>query len=451
MGRGYAARVLGTLAITSLLIIALTPSLVTAESLTYTYRLDTSGVATVTVIATNLSGLYTYTVLLDKGVIPETVSVINASNGEPVPTNLTGNKLTIYLMNMTSSVIITYTAVVGNLTTEGYVVAVVSPQGPANIVLPKGAALLYFNGSPSISMKGSVIVLSYSGAGTYEVKYLPPPPPTTTTTTTTTATVTKSLTTTATATTTPTKSATSTTTTTTTSATPVTTTATKTVTTSTTTVTSKSATTTTSVSTTSPTTTKSLTTTSLSTTSTTKPLTTTLKTSTTSPTTTSTVASVSTGTTVRTKSAVVKTSKASPVTTKTTTTPSTTTTPKPSGPAIPTGLIAGVVAAIVAASIIASLLRRRPRTAQATSVPMEVIREELDERDAEILKALSEESMNISALAKKLGLSKSVVWRRANKLSRLGLISKVEEGGKVILKITNEGIKALDNILKGGK
>ncbi len=428
-----------------LIILSTLAPIVLAQSQTYTYRLDSSGVATVTVIATNLSGLYTYQLRLDKGVIPETVSVVNASTGDPVPINLTGNLLTIYLMNITSSVIITYTAVVGNLTTEGYVDAIVSPQGPSNIVLPNGAALLYFNGSPSIAMKGSVIVLTYSTAGTYEVKYLPPPPSTTTTTA-------KPVTTTIT---TSTTSATVTSTTTTTTA-PTKTSITVTKTTATT---SKTTTvpTTTSIRTTSPVTTAPLTKTTV-TTSKALPTTITTKTSTTTkavthivttstkPTTTSSLSVTSkTATKLTTTATTVKTI-ASPVTSK-----SVTTAPKPSGPTIPTGLIAGVVAAIVVASIITSLIRRRgTRSTQAASVPMEVVKEELDERDAEILKALKEESMNISALAKKLGLSKSVVWRRANKLSRLGLITKIEEGGKVILKITDEGIRALEELFKGG-
>ncbi len=416
----------------------LTPT-VLAQSLTYTYRLDSSGVATVTIIATNLSGLYTYQLRLDRGVIPETVSIVNATTGEPVPTNLTGDVLTIYLMNMTSSVIITYTAVVGNLTAEGYVDAVVSPQGPSNIVLPNGAALLYFNGSPSITMKGSVIVLTYSTAGTYEVRYLLPPPPTTTTTT---KPITTTTTTTATTTTTPTKTSTTPTTTKTTT-TPKTTTAS--VTTTTCTTPSTTSTTTTSIKTTLTTSKTSITTATKTTLTTTTKAATHAVTSTKSMTTSLTTnKTITKSTTTPTKSITTT----SPATSKSVTT---TTTPKPSGPTIPTGLIAGVVAAIVAASIIASLIRRRgARSTQAASVPMEIVKEELDERDAEILKALKEESMNISALAKKLGLSKSVVWRRANKLSRLGLITKVEEGGKVVLRITDEGIRALEELFKGG-
>lgn len=414
-----------------LVILSTLTSIVLAQSLTYTYRLDSSGVATVTIIATNLSGLYTYQLRLDKGVIPETVSVVNATTGEPVPTNLTGDVLTIYLMNMTSSVIITYTAVVGNLTAEGYVDAVVSPQGPSNIVLPNGAALLYFNGSPSITMKGLVIVLTYSTAGTYEVKYLLPPPPTTTTTTKPITTIT---TTTATTTTIPTKTLT----------TPTTT---KTTTTPKTTTTSVTTTSRTTLLTTSTTTTPiktTLTTSKTSITTVTKTATTATKVAThavmtTKPMTTSLITSKPTTKSITTTS---------PVTSKSVTT---TTTLKPLGPTIPTGLIAGIIATIVAASIIVSLIRRRgTRSTQVASVPMEVVKEELDERDAEMLKALKEESMNISALAKKLGLSKSVVWRRANKLSRLGLIIKVEEGGKVILKITDEGIRALEELFKGG-
>ncbi len=74
----------------------------------------------------------------------------------------------------------------------------------------------------------------------------------------------------------------------------------------------------------------------------------------------------------------------------------------------------------------------------------ELIRaEELDERDYEILKALKESTETISSLARKLGLSKSVVWRRVQKLLRLGLISKEDKGGRTYLSITEEGLKRL--------
>ncbi len=67
----------------------------------------------------------------------------------------------------------------------------------------------------------------------------------------------------------------------------------------------------------------------------------------------------------------------------------------------------------------------------------------LDERDITLLDLISKKETTISGLAKKAGLSKSVVWRRIRKLSNLGLIHREDVGAKTLLKITDSGLKAL--------
>jgi len=106
-------------------------------------------------------------------------------------------------------------------------------------------------------------------------------------------------------------------------------------------------------------------------------------------------------------------------------------------------LIALAVVAVIV--IIALKTRGGSRSGEAITVSAgELISaKELDERDYEILKALKGSTETISSLARKLGLSKSVVWRRVQKLVRLGLISKEDKGGRTYLSITEEGLRKL--------
>jgi len=109
-------------------------------------------------------------------------------------------------------------------------------------------------------------------------------------------------------------------------------------------------------------------------------------------------------------------------------------------------------AAAIAGGIAVSRRRGRGGVAGGSSAPApsgELVKAgELDERDVEILKALRESRETISSLARKLGLSKSVVWRRVQKLLRMGLISRSDEGGRTYLSLTDEGLRRLE---EGGK
>lgn len=95
-------------------------------------------------------------------------------------------------------------------------------------------------------------------------------------------------------------------------------------------------------------------------------------------------------------------------------------------------------------------LRRRGRGAgpSASTGPSgssaAAIAEELDDRDRAILAAVASDSKSISDLARELGLSKSVVWRRVNKLVEFGLLRRNQDkSGKVILELTDKGKEIL--------
>ncbi len=394
------------MALTALLMLLTVSALSEAQTVvtgTYVYALGTDGSADVNIIVSNVAGQATIYVKVDPGILPESLVAVD-EKGNIVPTNIVSPTIVQAIpANQSTQLFIRYEAIVGEVSGD-LVKDIIAPGGPATIRLPTGAALLYFNGTPSsIKMIGNQIVIEYSSAGTYEIEFTLPPPPTTTASTTTTTTTT------ATTSTTPTSSTTTSTT------TPPTTTSTR-----------PTSTTTTSV-------------TSVTTTSTPHSTTSTSTTQTTVATTTSrTTTTPATSTTVPTT--VTKTQQSTQISSSTVTK-----TTQPSQGNM-TWAYALIVIAIVTAIVVVTALRsRRASRGGSSAVGVgELIRaEELDERDYEILRTLKEGTETISSLARKLGLSKSVVWRRVQKLLRLGLISKEDKGGRTYLSITEEGLRKL--------
>ncbi len=400
-------RILTPAALTALLILLTVSALSEAQTLvtgTYVYTLGTDGSADVNIIVSNVTGQATIYVKVDPGILPESLVAVD-EKGNIVPTSIVSSTVVQAIpANQSTQLFIRYEAIVGEVS-GGLVKDIIAPGGPATIRLPAGAALLYFNGTPSsIKMVGNQIVIEYSSAGTYEIEFTLPPPPTTTASTATTST-----TTTATTSTTPTSSTTTSTT------TPPTTTSTR----------PTSTTITTSV-------------TSVTTASTPHSATSTSITQTTVATTSRTATASTTITTVPTTA--TKTQQSTQISSSTATK-----TTQPSQGNM-TWAYALIVIAIVTAIVvvIASRSRRASHSGSSAVGGGELIRaEELDERDYEILRTLKEGTETISSLARKLGLSKSVVWRRVQKLLRLGLISKEDKGGRTYLSITEEGLRRL--------
>lgn len=83
--------------------------------------------------------------------------------------------------------------------------------------------------------------------------------------------------------------------------------------------------------------------------------------------------------------------------------------------------------------------RRKSEEAELPKYDVETIKSEVDERDIEILKAVMIKELTISGLARELGLSKSVVWRRIRKLAHLKLITTTDVNGKIYIKVTPLG------------
>ncbi|MCD6428495.1 MAG: winged helix-turn-helix transcriptional regulator [Desulfurococcales archaeon] len=356
-----------------------------AYTVSYTYKLDPEGRASVTVMISGVEGTYAVYVKVDKGIVPGSAIATNEV-GNVLPVELVnGTTLAIYTANMSKDVVLSYTALVATQVTD-YIEVVISPAGPATVVLPKGAALLYFNGSATISMYDDTITLSYGSEGTYMIQFIPPIATTTSAATSPATTTTPAASTTTPATTMTTTSPTATTT-------------------------SPPPTTTTSSATT-PIPTESTSTTSQSPITTTSP--------------------ISTATSFTTKPSKITSATA----------------PPPSGEQNWGAYVAIVVALVVIIAVVLVAMARRRKGGAASAgiggLPSEgpsglIVEGNIDERDVEILRALKDEKLTISGLARKVGLSKSVIWRRVRKLADLGLINKVDEGGKTYLSLTRSG------------
>lgn len=417
---------LGASAILLLVLIALyvavIPVAAQQPSLSYVYKLRGDGSASVTIVITGLTGLVEYSFPISEEVVNDSLVAFN-EQGDIVLATYNGTHIIVYPMNATDKVIVQYEAIIGEVI-DGYVRINITVLGPATIVLPEGAGLIYFSGSPSVEIVGETIKLRYNVSGTIQLEYILAETetittPTTTETTTITTTTTETITTTPT----PTTETTTTTTTPTTSPTPITT--------PTTTTPTKS------VIVTTPTSTYTTTPTSTQQSPTESPTTSTTSTQpTTTPTTTTPIIA------------------STPATSETTVTTETTQAPSP----IPFATVAVFIVIIIVLLVAGIFLYKAKFSktyfssgtglSQGPSSPPspppsggEVVLMEhrgIDERDRLILSKLSEKPMSISELSRELGLSKSTVWRRIRKLEKEGYVITHEEGKKTIIKLTDK-------------
>ncbi|MEO3993173.1 MAG: winged helix-turn-helix transcriptional regulator [Desulfurococcaceae archaeon TW002] len=147
-----------------------------SSDIKYTYVLYPDGHADIKVVC-NVTGRETLELKLEKGYIDMTIIVFSDSE-IPLPYILEPDGRIIINTSYLNSVTIEYEAVVGNVSAEVQVDVLISPLGPADVILPLNSALLYFSGSPQVSTlsdptdKKFYIVLSYDKAGTYKLSFL---------------------------------------------------------------------------------------------------------------------------------------------------------------------------------------------------------------------------------------------------------------------------------------
>jgi len=286
----------------------------------YTYKLSPDGYASVTVVVSGVEGYYVIYVSVDGSALRDSIIAINDA-GEVLPVRLINETVVaVYTANTSRSVVLTYIALTSTQT-PGYFEALVSPSGPAKVVLPTGAALLYFNGSAEVAFVDNTITLTYSSGGRYLITFILPQATTA-------------------------------------SATPI---------------------------------------------------------------------PIQTNT--------------SPSTTPQTQSPTSPSPPQQTPEVQPGNWLPYITTALVVAAVAFTLiLLRRGRGGGSVSVGGGFATGgDIDERDVEILKALRGGRTTISGLARKLNLSKSVVWRRVKKLSELGLVSSVSEGDRTYITLTKAG------------
>ncbi len=111
------------------------------------------------------------------------------------------------------------------------------------------------------------------------------------------------------------------------------------------------------------------------------------------------------------------------------------------------GMIIGAIAGALAA-----ILKRRSTSSHSSSAFYPSTRPptaNLDERDLAILRLVNEGVNTISELARRLGLSKSTVWRRVHRLIESGFLSYVQAEGRNILRVTEAGKRILNSSTSG--
>jgi uncharacterized membrane protein len=166
-------RKLGVLATLLIITIVVSSWTVIAQStsISYIYTLGPLGDAMVKIRAYDPSGILVLTLPLEPGALNDTILVYDAE-GAPLDFTVENGTLVIDAANSTT-VWVEYSAILGNAS-DTVVTATIHPRGDATVYLPKGAALLGFNGTPTVDYVSNRIVLRYSSPGTYQIIYLAP-------------------------------------------------------------------------------------------------------------------------------------------------------------------------------------------------------------------------------------------------------------------------------------
>ncbi len=98
-----------------------------------------------------------------------------------------------------------------------------------------------------------------------------------------------------------------------------------------------------------------------------------------------------------------------------------------------------VAAAAAVAFMLIKSLRRRPAITEPE------VTSGLDDRDLAILSALAGGELSLSDIARKVGLNKSVVWRRVNRMMREGYVERRVVKGRTMYRLTEKGLRAISS------
>ena len=146
---------------------------------TTSYRLLLDGSAIITVVVTPPSNEDVIAVPLEKGYVDGSV-VAFSKEGVPLIVNTSDGIAYVDVYNTTELVIITYEAVLGNVSDEGIIKVQINPLSKAVVYLPQDTALISASGNPDISAENDTILLVYASGGNYTIELFIVPPVTTT-------------------------------------------------------------------------------------------------------------------------------------------------------------------------------------------------------------------------------------------------------------------------------
>lgn len=99
--------------------------------------------------------------------------------------------------------------------------------------------------------------------------------------------------------------------------------------------------------------------------------------------------------------------------------------------------------AVIAAAIVAFMLIKSLRGRSAITEPE--VTSGLDDRDLAILSTLAGGELSLSDIARKVGLNKSVVWRRVNRMMREGYLERRVVKGRTMYRLTEKGLRAISS------
>jgi len=145
---------------------------------TTSYRLLLDGSAIITVVVTPPSNEDVIAVPLEKEYVDGSV-VAFSKEGVPLIVNTSDGMAYVDVYNTTELVIITYEAVLGNVSDEGIIKVQINPLSKAVVYLPQDTALISASGNPDISAENDTILLVYASGGNYTIELFMIPPVTT--------------------------------------------------------------------------------------------------------------------------------------------------------------------------------------------------------------------------------------------------------------------------------
>jgi len=143
------------------------------------YKLYIDGTASVTLFINVPVNTDVVNVSIEPGYIDGSALALT-SEGSPLYVDIAGSVAKIEVYNLTSRIIFTYSAYLGNVSENTIVVDTIHLISKGLIILPKEAALVNASGNPQVSLSNGSISLIYSDPGTYKVVFAVIPPVSTT-------------------------------------------------------------------------------------------------------------------------------------------------------------------------------------------------------------------------------------------------------------------------------